>query len=142
MGKLISSGGAMVVYLCVATMLTTAIVFGYLWAHGYLDEAKLNRIVAVVRGTDVVAPVIERTTKTPQSAEQPSIEDVEWQRAIKSRQIELREEEVDRNIEGVRFEQRKLSDERTQYELLQKGFQQLLTRRQTKRSKLARKACS
>ena len=54
MGKLISAGGAMVVYLCVATVLTTTIVFGYLWTHGYLDEGKVNRIVAVVRGMDVV----------------------------------------------------------------------------------------
>jgi hypothetical protein len=130
MGRLISAGGALVVYLSVATVLTTAIVFGYLWTHGYLDGEKLNRIVEVVRGTDVVAPTVDQTVKTPQAGEQPSIEDLEWQRAIKSRQIELREQEVDRDIEGVRFEQRKLSDEKAQYVLLKEGFEKLLAKKE------------
>ncbi|HEX3998324.1 MAG TPA: hypothetical protein VHX65_07235 [Pirellulales bacterium] len=132
MGKLISTGGALFVYLCVATVLTAAIVFGYLWTHGVLDEEKLDRMAAVARGTEPVAQAVEQVAKAPQAAEQPSLDEVERQRAIQSRQLELREQAIDSNLDRVRFEQRKLTDERAQYELLKTGFEKVLDERRNK----------
>ncbi len=126
MGRLISTGGAMLAYVCVATVLTAAIVFGFLWTHGYLDQEKMTRIVAIARGAEPAAPVVEQVAKAPEAAEQSSLDDVEKQRAIQSRLVELREQAIDRNLDNVRFEQRKLTDERASYELLKKGFEEVL----------------
>lgn len=126
MGRLIATGGAMLAYLCVATVLTAAIVFGYVWSHGYLDQEKLNRMMAIARGTEVAAPVVEQVAKAPEAAEQPSLEDVEKQRAIQSRLIELREQAIAHAIENVRNEQRDLTNKIDDYKRLQQGFEDVL----------------
>lgn len=127
MGRLTATGGAMLAYLCVATVLTAAIVFGYVWSHGYLDQEKLNRMMAIARGTEVAAPVVEQVAKAPEAAEQPSLEDVEKQRAIQSRLIELREQAIAHAIENVRNEQRDLTNKIDDYKRLQQGFEDVLS---------------
>ena len=73
MGRLLTAGGALLAYLCVATVLTAGVVGGYLWTHGYLDKGERStRMVAVARGIDIAAPpAVEQAAKTPQAAEQP-----------------------------------------------------------------------
>jgi len=132
MGRLIASGGALLAYLCVATVLTAAIVGGYLWTHGYLDKEKLGQMVAIAKGLEIGPATVEQVAKTPQAAEQPSLEDVERQRAIQTRQLELREQAIDSGLDRVRFEQRKLTDERADYDRLKKGFEQVLTEKKSK----------
>ena len=127
MGRLLAAGGALLVYLCVATVLTAAIVGGYMWTHGYLDKEKVTRIVAVARGIDIAAPALEQAAKTPQAAEQPSLDDVERQRAITTRQLELREQAIDTGLNRVWFEQRKLTDERADYDRVKNGFEEILS---------------
>lgn len=132
MGRLIGAAAGLLVYFCVATVLTAAIVVGYFFTHGYLDQEKLSRIIAVARGAELAAPAVEQTAKTPQAGEQQSLDEVERQRAVQSRLIELREQAIDANLDRVRFEQRKLSNERSQYELLQKGFTEVLDEKRNK----------
>ena len=73
-----------------------------------------------------------KSAKTPQAAEQPSLEDVERQRALQTRQLELREQAIDSGLDRVRFEQRKLTDERADYDRLKKGFEQVLAEKKSK----------
>jgi len=132
MGRLFAASGSLLAYLCVATVFTAAIVVGYLWTHGILDKEKLNRMLAVARGSEVAAPVVEQVAKAPQAPEPPSLDEIERQRAIQSRQLELREQAIDSNLDRVRFEQRKLTDERAQYQLLKDGFEKVLDERKKK----------
>jgi len=132
MGRLLTAGGALLAYLCVATVLTAAVVGGYLWTHGYMDKEKLDRIVAVARGVDLAPQAVEQVAKTPQAAEQPSLDEVERQRAIQTRQLELREQAIGSGLDRVRFEQRKLTDERADYDRLKKGFEEVLNDKKNK----------
>lgn len=132
MGRLLAAGGAVLAYLCVATVLTAGIVGGYLWSHGLLDKEKVARMVAVARGIDNAPAAVEQAAKAPQAAEQPSIEDVERQRAITTRQLELREQAIESGLDRVRFEQRKLTDERADYDRLKQGFEEVLSDKKNK----------
>jgi hypothetical protein len=132
MGRFLATGGALLAYLCVATVLAAGIVGGYLWTHGYLDKERLGRMVAVARGDEIAAPTVEQVAKSPQAAEQPSLDEIERQRAIQTRQLELREQAIDSGLDRVRFEQRKLTDERADYERLKTGFEEVLTDKKNK----------
>jgi flagellar motility protein MotE (MotC chaperone) len=114
--------------VCIATMLTLLLGLAYGWTHGYLDKEKLNRVVEVVRGEDVPhgAETADKPKAPPQAEEQPSYDDIERSRGVKTRDLELREQSVESGIERIRFETRKLTDERDRYDLLKTSFEKVL----------------
>jgi hypothetical protein len=132
MGRIFSAGGVLLAYLSVATVFTAGILGGYLWTHGYLDKEKWSRMVAIARGVEIAPQTVEQTAKAPQAAEQPSLDEVDRQRAIQTKQLELREQAIDSGLDRVRFEQRKLTDERADYDRLKRGFEEVLSGKKNK----------
>jgi hypothetical protein len=114
--------------LCIATTLTAMLGLAYAWTHGYLDKAKLNRMVEVARGEESpsTTATADKPKPPPQAEEQPSYDDIERSRGVKARDLELREQSVDSGLERIRFEQRKLTDERDRYALLKTSFEKVL----------------
>ncbi len=128
---------ALLVYVCLGTMMAQAVILGYVWMNGSLDKQKLARMIDVARGTEVpVVATAEKTTektaaKTAEPPEQPSLDDLERQRGVKARHLELREQSVQDGLERIRFEQRKLASERDDYEQLKRNFEKLLSKEKT-----------
>ncbi|MBX3414583.1 MAG: hypothetical protein KF708_17990 [Pirellulales bacterium] len=90
-GLLLRALVALFVYSCVATVLSLAIILGYLMATQQLDEGKISQISAVLQGIDLAklaAPPSPEAVDASQ--EQASYEAVVNARAVKLRDIELR----------------------------------------------------
>jgi hypothetical protein len=122
MGRLLGILGTLFVYLCVGTVIALAIIVGYAATHGYLDKEKLSRIADVARGIEVAAAPVEQVKKPTESPDQPSFDDIERHRGIKARNLELREAAMEKGMERIRFEQKKLEEEEGRYSLLRKAF--------------------
>lgn len=122
MGRLLGILSTLFVFLCVGTVIALAIVMGYAATHGYLDKEKLLRIADVARGIEIAAPPLEQANKQAESPDQPSFDDIERHRGIKARNLELREAAVQNGMDRIRFEQKKLEDQVSRYDLLRKAF--------------------
>jgi hypothetical protein len=122
MGRLLGILSTLFVFLCVGTVIALAIIMGYAATHGYLDKEKLLRIADVARGIEFAAPPLEQANKQAESPDQPSFDDIERHRGIKARNLELREAAVQNGMDRIRFEQKKLEDQVSRYDLLRKAF--------------------
>src|SRR5688500_9031326 len=92
-GKLLRGTVILLVCLCVATLMAQVVIVGMLAAQGRLDPKKLRQIVAVVQGVELVAPTATAgSQQAPSDKEEPSYEDILQARAVKTRQLELREQ--------------------------------------------------
>jgi hypothetical protein len=135
MGRLLGSLVTLFVYLCVGTVLTGIILAGYALSKGYLDKEKLTKIVAVAQGTAAASTdataISTDVAKPAETTEQTSIDEIENRRSIQSRDLELREQSLHSSLEQLRFEQRKILDEKKTYDGLKTSFEKQLAELQT-----------
>lgn len=110
-----------------ATLLTEAIVLGYLWTAWDVNEDKIVQMLAIAQGVDLFAIKEELDIKRDEIAdEQISYEDILKQRALDVRHIELREESLASGISQVDFEMRRLVQERKRYDQIKQAFETTL----------------
>jgi hypothetical protein len=122
-GKLLRGGAAMLVYACVATVVSQAILAAYFAAAFRLDREKMVQMLAIAYGIDVQAMKEEAEQERERiSAEQPSCDQILERRALKTRNIEIREQGLHDGVDQLRLAQRRLSDETKRYKQLKNGF--------------------
>jgi hypothetical protein len=130
MGKLFGMFTALVVYFCVGTVIAAGIMLGLAASKGYLDKDKLAKIVAVAKGTDAESAVHETLIKDSEKPsgipEQPSLAEIEAKRALRTRDFELREQALASGLDSLRYEQRKLADEKESYDRVKTSFEKQL----------------
>ncbi len=130
MGRLLRMLTAALVYLCVATVLTECLLVGYALTKGFLDKEKLTKMLAVAQGIDAASTEATATStdiiKPAETTEQPSVEEIETRRALQSRDLELREQALHTTADQLRSEQRKLADEKQNYDRLKTTFEKQL----------------
>jgi hypothetical protein len=122
-GRILAGCGALLGYLCIATVLAEALALAYLSSQGKLDEAMFLRIVAAANGID--RPAAGRKSPGEAGADderQVSLEDLARARALRSRDLELREESLANNVAVVKNEYDKLVDEKDRYERIKAAF--------------------
>jgi hypothetical protein len=107
MGRLLAALASLLVYLCVGTVLAQLLGLAYAWRQGYVDREKLLEMAAVAHGLEPREPPPEQV-KTEQTSEQPSLEDIDERRAIRARDLELREQALLSGVQRLRDEERKL----------------------------------
>jgi len=106
---------ALIAYLCIGTVIAQGICLGYAWSKGYVSKPKLLQMIAVAHDkSEGDSDNRDRHEKEP-SSEQPSLEDIENARALRIRNLELREQAIQAGLDRVRYEQSKLTDERDMY---------------------------
>jgi hypothetical protein len=122
-GRLLGALSALISAVCVATVIAAVLGLAYLRQQGKLDEKTMLRLIAVVNGveTSPASAPLRPVTDDPGS-EQASLEHVARQRALKSRDIELREQALSDNLSIVRTEYAKLIDEKDRYERIKAAF--------------------
>ncbi|HWB10038.1 MAG TPA: hypothetical protein VG826_12470 [Pirellulales bacterium] len=122
-GRLLGGLASIISAICVATVIAAALGLGYLRQQGKLDEKTLLKVVAVINGMEASpAAVPQDETGAQPGSEQASLEHVARQRALKSRDIELREQALNDNLSVVRAEYAKLIDEKDRYERIKAAF--------------------
>ncbi len=109
--------------VCVATVLAAVILGTYYTRTWQLDRRKLIEMLAIAQGTDLESLVdAGRTEREPPSTEQPSYEQILEVRAVKTRNLELRENALKSGLLQFQTEQRKLAEEQKRVEQLQESF--------------------
>jgi hypothetical protein len=123
MGRLLGAATVLFAAVCVATVIALAIGLGYLRSRGKLDETTIQKLIAVANGSDTTAARPQRAGAVDDVApEQASLEDVARQRALKSRDVELREQALNDGVSIVKTEYAKLVDEKDRYERIKSAF--------------------
>lgn len=122
-GRMLGAVGVLIAAICVATVIAAALGLGYLRHQGKLDQKTILKLVAVANGLDSTPGRAPRGRSIDEPApEQASLEDVARQRALKSRDIELREQSLNDNLSMVKSEYAKLIDEKDRYERIKAAF--------------------
>ena len=82
---------ALMGYVCVATVITLALIIGYLWHSDQLDEEKIFRMVALVQDVDLEAlAAAQQKTADGVPAEEPSLNDMLRHQHIQDRNFEVK----------------------------------------------------
>ena len=124
MKKLFGAFSAAFVYFCIGQTLALFVLVGALVAKGLVTHDKLEQIAAVMQGVDL-REVTESIDEARAKAKlpQPSLQDVAAARALKSRDLELREQELRNQLNLIRQEQSKLTSEADRYQKVQTDFE-------------------
>ncbi len=111
-GRLLGGAVTVVVYVLAATLLSEAVILGYLWSTWRLDRQKLTRIVAIAQEQPAPSPPQPTQPEPGQTPpEEPSFEQILQRRAEKVRDLELRESGLRHLLEEIKAQQRKLTQE-------------------------------
>lgn len=108
-------------YACMASVLAAGLGVFYASTRGWLSEEKIMRMVAVARGLETT-PRSERK-QAPRLSQQPSLDDIARARALRARDLELRELALETGVADLKYEQAKLADEKDRYEVIKTAFE-------------------
>ncbi len=121
-GRLLATAAAIVAAVCVATVIAEGLMLAYLHSRGKLDEQTVQKMVAVASGVELASSRAARAVEAESAREQASLEDVARERALKSRDLELREQALNDSAAIVKTEYAKLVDEKDRYERIKAAF--------------------
>lgn len=116
--------GAVIGLLAVATLLAQGVGLAYLGAQGRLNARSVSQIAAILHGVDLLAEA--RPPETPAPAVAVSVEEILQARALRWRQLELREQNIDDRAAQMRQMQRKLGEDVAIYQQARQQFEQRL----------------
>ncbi|HEX4412524.1 MAG TPA: hypothetical protein VH107_02780 [Lacipirellulaceae bacterium] len=92
MGKLVDMLFGLIAYLCVATVITLALIVGYLFHTDQLNNAKLFRLMAVVQDVDLQKMAADdKKSPTEVPPEEPSLNEVMNHQQIVDRNFEVKQ---------------------------------------------------
>jgi hypothetical protein len=112
MGRLLSAGATLIVYFCAATLIAQLAVLTYVWFAWKIDQVKAVRVLAIACGEEPAVPVVKEEKKQPPPGEQVSYEEILNRRAIKLRDLELREQALALALDELKFQQQELANNR------------------------------
>lgn len=121
-GRLLGAVGVVIAAVCVATVLAEALAIGYLRYRGKFDEKTALKLIAVASEADSPPTAPHARGEDEPGPEQASLEDVARMRALRGRDMELRELAIGDNLAMVRTEYAKLIDEKDRYERIKTAF--------------------
>jgi hypothetical protein len=123
-GRLIRAAAMTFVAFCVGTLIAEAILFTYVWSKWEMNGEKARQMLAVAQGYDLVAmrdhAALEQETT---SVEQPSLAQIIEARAMKSRNLELREQALGQAMARLRLDQKKQAENVARFDETQKTFE-------------------
>lgn len=120
-GRMIGVVAALIAAVCVATVTAEALLLGLLYSRGKLDEPTVLRIVAAANGIEMRG-LASVEAEQPGDGEEVSLEALARARALKGRDIELREQALGENMAVVKSEYNKLIEEKDRYERIKTAF--------------------
>lgn len=125
MGKLWRAIVSLTVYACVATLIAELIVAVCVVRAWRIDRPRLIQTLAAAQGIDLAALRQQAGADAGQepSTEQASYNQVLEARAMRARNLELREQSLRSALERVGSERRKLVEEKTRLQKLREAFQ-------------------
>ena len=131
MGKLIDMLLALIAYLCVATVITLALVIGYLWHTDQLNNDKLFRLVAVMQDVDLQQiAAAEKKPANEVPREEPSLNQVMHREQIQDRNFEVKKLAIERGKQEYDASLQLLIEKTDRYDRLAHDWQSKLKQEQ------------
>ncbi len=92
MGKLLGMFGAVMVYFCVASVITLAMLLVYAKTRGFLEPDKVATMLAVARGDALPNKTGDAAKSVKETSKNATYEELEQFRQLRERNLELREQ--------------------------------------------------
>jgi len=126
-GKLLGIVTSLLVSLCIATLIAEAILAVYYTRTWQLNRQKLLEMLAIAQGADlsVLAGGPPAEPEKP-STEQPSYSEILEARALKARDLDLREQALRATLETLQSERRQVAEERRRTQKSKESFHEEL----------------
>jgi len=130
--KLINGAWMIVACVCVGTIISQAIMLIYLVSAWKIDHQRWVYIVAAAKG---IAPADDKEAQAKggeeKVAEMPSYDQILETRAVKYRNLEIREQELRDSFSQLQNQEAQLTDDKKHYKQLREAFDaQLLAMRE------------
>ena len=123
MGALLRLAGAVFGVVCVGLIMAQALIGAYLWSSGYLGTERLAELMAVLEGRATAQALALATTQvTAQRDAQASLSDLAKARAIRSLNLDLREQWLHNSLARYEADRIKLQDDSERYRQLKSTF--------------------
>jgi hypothetical protein len=121
MNKILKTGWVLVLCVCIGTIATQVLLAAVLFPKLKLNRERISQIVAIAQGAELPAKV-EAKGPAPQEGEQVSYQEIVEARAVKYRNLELREQQLRNNLVQVQTDESKLADDIKRNKLLAESF--------------------
>jgi hypothetical protein len=123
MGRVVRGLGGLLLYFCLATVIAEAIMVIYAARTWQIDRSRLERMLAVARG--------QPTESAPPPAAPPPPEPVSYEqvldaRALRDKNLQLREQALVNALAQMRADQQKLADEQKRYQQQRAAYEKEL----------------
>jgi hypothetical protein len=122
MKSLLRNTWGLLLYACLATLIAQLIVAGYVASAWKLGGQRWTQAIDVARGAATVGVEEGKARAAEPAAEQPSFEQILETRALKDRNLELREHQMQNELAEVRHDQGRLAEERDKFQRLRNDF--------------------
>jgi hypothetical protein len=115
-GRLLGGAASLLVYVLAATCIAAVLIAGYVWSQWKLDNDKVGRAVAVLRGIEPAAEkpeqAAEKGKEEEKPQEQPTYEEILQRRALAARDLELKQQSLESEVDELKLQTRKIAQER------------------------------
>lgn len=127
MSKIIDFLFSLVAYVCVATVITLALVLGYLWHTDQLNNDKVFRLVAVMQDVDLqqMAKAEQKSPNDVPPAE-PSLNEVMHHQQVQDRNFEVKQLALQRGKQVYDASFHQLLEKIDQYDRMAQNWQSRL----------------
>lgn len=115
--RLASLAMGALLYFSLGTLIAEGIIVGYVWSKWDLNREKVARLVDVARGIEQQASGPAPAPADEPGPEQASFEQVVEARAVKDKNLQLREQALANALTQLRAEQDKFADREKQFKL-------------------------
>lgn len=131
MGKILDLLLGLIAYVCVATVITLALVIGYLWNNDQLNNDKLFRLMAVMQDVDLqkMAAVDKKADKEVPPAEQ-SLNQVLHHQQVLDRNYEVKQLALQRGKQEYDASYQQLVEQTARYDRIAQDWQSRLKQEQ------------
>jgi hypothetical protein len=125
MKRILKMLGILAICFCVGTIVSELLVAAVVVPKLKLNGERISQIVAIAQGADLSAKA-ESKAPPQLETEEASYQDIIESRAVKYRNLELREQQLRNNFTQVQSEEGKLADDMKRFKQLSDGFQSQL----------------
>lgn len=116
-GRLLHFLFAVLLYFSLGTLIAEGIIVSYVSSKWQLNREKIARMVAVARGLDAApAPAPPKTPPDDSANDQVSYEQVLQARAIRDKNLQLREQALAHALAQLQTDQQKLMEEQRRFQ--------------------------
>jgi hypothetical protein len=124
MKKILNILWMLLLCVCVGTVLAQVLIAAVVMPKLKLNSDRLSKIVSLAQGNEIAVKEVAKPRTL--EAEQPSYQEIVESRAVKYRNLEMREKQLQNNLAQVQSEESKLADDIKRAKQLKDGFDEQL----------------